>query len=40
MKNNIQFKADYQLIARCTYDKVTGKAEYENFTHYYSKENA
>ena len=30
-------KAKYQLIARCSYDKNTGSATYENYIKYYPK---
>lgn len=31
------YKMDYQLIAHCAYNTLTGKVEYENYTHYYKK---
>ena len=37
-ENNMEhYKMDYQLIAHCAFNAHTGKAEYENFTHYYKK---
>lgn len=32
------YKMDYQLIARCAFNTNTGKAEYENYTHYYKRQ--
>ena len=31
------FKANTQLMARCTYCTGTGEARYENFSEYYNK---
>lgn len=32
------WKAGTQLIARCSYNPQTGKARFENYSHYYSKQ--
>lgn len=29
------FKANTVLVGRCTFDKATGKAEYDNYSKYY-----
>lgn len=29
------FKANTVLVGRCTFDKVTGKAEYDSYSKYY-----